>query len=134
MTVQGKHAILFGADSVFSPTDFHPEGAYASSFAPDIHDLAADAALVKAYKAKYGDFATPFGPVVYAAADVVLRAVKSACLQGTPTRAKVLAAVRKTRIPNSILGGTLRFTPNGEPVNARFYVFKVVNGKYRLIP
>jgi branched-chain amino acid transport system substrate-binding protein len=134
MTVQGKHPILFGADSVFSPTDFHPEGAYASSFAPDIHELAADAALVKAYKAKYGDFATPFGPVVYAASDVVLRAVKTACSQGTPTRAKVLAAVRKTKITNSILGGTLRFTSHGEPVNARFYVFKVVNGKYKLIP
>jgi hypothetical protein len=46
----------------------------------------------------------------------------------------VLAAVRKTRIPNSILGGTLRFTSHGEPVNARFYVFKVANGKYKLIP
>jgi branched-chain amino acid transport system substrate-binding protein len=134
LAAQGKHPILFGADSVFSPTDFHPEGAYASSFAPDIHDLPADAALVKAYNAKYGNFATPFGPVVYAAADVVLRAVNSACSHGTPTRATVLAAVRKTRITNSILGGTLRFTPHGEPVNARFYVFKVVNGKYKLVP
>jgi branched-chain amino acid transport system substrate-binding protein len=131
---QGKHPIVFGGDSVFSPTDFHPEGAYASSFAPDIHDLAADAALVKAYKAKYGDFATPFGPVVYAATDVLLRAVKTTCASGTTTRAKVLAAVRKTRIPNSILGDTLRFTSHGEPANARFYVFKVVNGKYKLVP
>ncbi len=130
---QGKHPIIFGADSVFSPTDFHPEGAYASSFAPDIHDLPADAALVKAYKAKYGDFATPFGPVVYAATNVLLRAVKTACANGKPTRAKVLAAVRKTHVLNSILGGTLSFTRHGEPANARFYVFKVVNGKYKLV-
>jgi ABC-type branched-subunit amino acid transport system substrate-binding protein len=126
--------VIFGADSVFSPTDFHPEGAYASSFAPDIHALPADAALVKAYRAKYGDFATPFGPVVYAATDVTLRAVTAACAKGAPTRASVLRALRKTRIPNSILGGTLRFTAHGEPVNASFYVFKVVNGKYRPAP
>jgi branched-chain amino acid transport system substrate-binding protein len=131
---QGKHPIIFGADSVFSPADFKPEGAYVSSFAPDIHDLAADAALVNAYRAKYGDFATPFGPVVYAATDVILRAVKSACTKGKPTRTRVLAAIRKTRIPNSILGGTFRFNSHGEPARARFCVFKVKNGEYHLVP
>lgn len=134
LNAQGKHPILFGADSVFSPSDFHPEGAYASSFAPDIHELPADAGIVKAYKAAYHhDFATPFGPTVYAATQVVLRAVQSACAKGKPTRATVLAAVRKTRIPNSVLGGTFTFTSHGEPANARFYVYKVVNGQYRLI-
>jgi branched-chain amino acid transport system substrate-binding protein len=34
LAAQGKHPIVFGGDSVFSPADFHPEGAYASSFAP----------------------------------------------------------------------------------------------------
>jgi len=61
LAAQGKHPIVFGADSVFSPSDFNPEGAYASSFAPDIHGLPADASLVKAYRAKYGDSA-PQGP------------------------------------------------------------------------
>lgn len=130
---QGKHPILFGADSVFSPTDFNPEGAYASSFAPDIHDLPADASLVKAYKAAYGNFATPFGPVVYAATNVILRAVKAACVTGVPTRAAVLAAVHKTRIKNSILGGLFSFDSHGEPASARFYVFKVQQGQYRLV-
>jgi len=133
LAAQGKHPVVFGGDSVFSPTDFHPEGAYASSFAPDIHALRADAALVQAYKARYGDFATPFGPVVYAATDVVLRAVQAACAKGTPTRASVLKALRKTSIPNFILGGRFSFDSHGEPNNARFYVFKVVNGKYTLI-
>jgi ABC-type branched-subunit amino acid transport system substrate-binding protein len=32
----------------------------------------------------------------------------------------------------SILGGTIRFTPKGDPVGAKFYVFKVTNGKYAL--
>jgi branched-chain amino acid transport system substrate-binding protein len=134
LAAQGKHPVLFGADSVFSPADFHPEGAYASSFAPDIHQLTADAAIVKGYKSAYGsDFATPFGPVVYAATDVVLRAVKSACATGKATRAGVLAALRKTKIPNSVLGGTFSFDSHGEPVGAKFYVYKVVNGQYRLI-
>jgi len=133
LSAQGKHPIIFGGDSVFSPTDFHPEGAYASSFAPDIHALPADAAVVKAYKARYGDFATPFGPVVDAATDVILRAVQSACAKGTPTRAAVLKAIRKTSIPSFILGGAFAFDSHGEPKNARFYVFKVVNGKYSLI-
>jgi branched-chain amino acid transport system substrate-binding protein len=133
LAAQGRHPIIFGGDSVFSPTDFHPEGAYVSSFAPDIHELPADAALVKAYKGRYGDFATPFGPVVYAATDVILRAVQSACKTGKPTRASVLAAVHKTSIPNSILGGAFSFNSHGEPKNARFYVFKVVNGQYKLV-
>jgi branched-chain amino acid transport system substrate-binding protein len=133
LSAQGKHPIVFGGDSVFSPTDFHPEGAYASSFAPDIHALPADAAIVKAYKARYGDFATPFGPVVYAATDVILRAVHSACAKGTPTRAAVLKAIHKTSIRSFILGGAFAFDSHGEPKNARFYVFKVVNGKYSLI-
>jgi branched-chain amino acid transport system substrate-binding protein len=134
LAAQGKHPIVFGADSVFSPSDFNPEGAYASSFAPDIHGLPADASLVKAYRAKYGDFLTPFGPVVYAATNVVLRAVKTACTQGKPTRASVLKAVRNTHIPNSTLGGSFSFDAHGEPAQARFYVYKVTNGKYRLVP
>ena len=92
-----------------------------------------DAALVKAYKARDGDFATPFGPVVYAATDVILRAVHKACKTGKPTRASVLAAVHKTSIPSSILGGAFSFDSHGEPKNARFYVFKVINGQYKLV-
>jgi branched-chain amino acid transport system substrate-binding protein len=130
---QGRHPIIFGGDSVFSPTDFHPEGAYVSSFAPDIHELAADATLVKAYTSRYGNFATPFGPVVYAATDVILRAVAKACKTGKPTRASVLAAIHKTSIASSILGGPFSFDSHGEPKNARFYVFKVVGGQYRLV-
>jgi branched-chain amino acid transport system substrate-binding protein len=130
---QGKHAIVFGGDSVFSPADFHPEGAYVSSFAPDIHQIKADAALVKAYKAKYGDFASPFGPPVYAAADIIMRATVRVCANGKPTRPAVAAAVRKIRLANSILGGSFSFTRTGEPARARFYVFHVVGGRYRLV-
>jgi len=45
----------------------------------------------------------------------------------------VLKAIHKTAIPSFILGGAFAFDSHGEPKNARFYVFKVVNGKYSLI-
>ena len=79
---QGKHTTVFGADSIFSPKDFHADGAYVSAFAPDIHDLPADRKLVADYTSKYGSFSTPFGPPVYAATNVILRAIKAACAHG----------------------------------------------------
>lgn len=133
MAQQGKRATIFGGDSVFSPADFHPEGAYVSSFAPDIHQIRRDAALVKAYKARFGDFVSPFGPPVYLAADVIMRAIKVVCARGKLTRAAVAAQVRRTRVRNSVLGGTFAFDAQGEPKNARFYVFRVIGGRYRLI-
>jgi branched-chain amino acid transport system substrate-binding protein len=134
LAAQGNHAIVFGSDSVFSPSDFHPNGGYVSSFAPDIHQIPADASLVKAYQAQYGKFVTPFGPPVYAAANALLRAIKAACAKGTPTRATVLAQLRKTDIPRSILGGPLSFKRNGEPASSTFYVYKIQgDGSYQLV-
>ena len=130
---QGKHTTVFGADSIFSPKDFHADGAYVSAFAPDIHDLPADRKLVADYTSKYGSFSTPFGPPVYAATNVILRAIKAACAQGAPTRASVLAQIRKTDIPRSILGGPLTFDRHGEPASSTFFVYKAANGTYRLV-
>jgi branched-chain amino acid transport system substrate-binding protein len=133
LAAQGKHTVVFGSDSVFSPKDFHPNGAYVSAFAPDITALPADAKLVAAYKAQYGSFSTPFGPPVYTAMNVILRAMKSACAHGTPTRAMVLAEIRKTNIARTILGSPLSFKKNGEPSSTTFYVYKVENGAYKLL-
>ena len=130
---QGKHVTVFGSDSVFSPKDFHPNGAYVSAFAPDIHELPADAKLVAAFKAAYGDFSTPFGPPVYTATNVILRAAKAACAQGQPTRASVLAQIRKTKIAKTILGGPLSFSKHGEPTSTSFFVYKVEDGAYKLV-
>src|SRR5579871_740541 len=133
LAAQGKHAIVFGSDSVFSPKDFAPNGAYVSAFAPDITAIPADAKTVAAYKAQYGSFSTPFGPPVYTATNVILRAMKAACAQGTPTRASVLAQIRKTNISRTILGSPLSFKKNGEPSSTTFYVYKVENGAYKLL-
>jgi len=133
MSEQGKKATLFGGDSIFSPTDFHAEGAYVSSFAPDIKAIAADAALIKAYTKQYGGFKTTFGPPVYAAVQVELTAIDALCASGTPTRAAVAAQIGKTQIRNSILGGTLAFDAHGDVKSARFRIFKIEGGQYKLL-
>ena len=48
-----------------------------------------------------------------------------------PTRAEVTANVKRTNLP-SILGGQVRFTSKGDVAGAKFYVFKITNGKYTL--
>jgi branched-chain amino acid transport system substrate-binding protein len=129
---QGKRAVVFGTDGAFSPSQFKPRTGYVSSFAPDLKLIPTGKALVRQYNAfsKNKTFGT-FGPPSYMAAWVLMRATDAACRDGSATRAEVSAQVKKTNVP-SILGGTIRFTPKGDPVGAKFYVFKVTNGKYAL--
>jgi branched-chain amino acid transport system substrate-binding protein len=129
---QGKRAVVFGTDGAFSPSQFKPRTGYVSSFAPDLKLVANAKALVRQYAtySKNKSFGT-FGPPSYMAAWVLMRATDAACRDGSATRAEITAQVKKTNVP-SILGGTIRFTPKGDPVGAKFYVFKVTNGKYAL--
>jgi ABC-type branched-subunit amino acid transport system substrate-binding protein len=62
---------------------------------------------------------------------VLMSAINTACRDGAATRAEVTANVKKTRLP-SILGGQIRFTSKGDVAGAKFYIFKVTNGKYTL--
>ena len=130
---QGKKAVVFGSDGSFS-ADFDVPGAYVSSFAPDVKAIPAAAAVVKAYTAKYGNFATTYGPPVYVATQAVLQAAQRACQAGATDRAAVLAQVKNTSIADSILGGTLKFTDKGDVEGAKFYVFKIgADGKPQLV-
>jgi branched-chain amino acid transport system substrate-binding protein len=132
---QHKNAVIFGTDGLFSPGTFTISGSYVSSFGPDINGIAADASIVATAKAKYGSFGT-FGPPVYAATHVLDEAIASVCKAGhTPTRAAVLAAVKATSEPSSILGQPISFTSGGDLVNGKFFLFKIdSSGKYNLIP
>lgn len=131
---QHKHAIIFGTDSLFSPSSFKIPGSYVSSFGPDITAIPADASIAAAAKARFGSFGT-FGPPVYAATHVVDMAIASACKSGTPTRSKVLAAIKSTNEPTSILGQPIRFNSHGDLVNGKFFLFKIgPNGAYHLLP
>jgi branched-chain amino acid transport system substrate-binding protein len=130
-----KKAVIFGTDGLFSPGTFEITGSYVSSFGPDITAIPADAAIVAAAHKKYGSFGT-FGPPVFAATHVVDEAIASVCKAGqTPTRANVLAAIKETDEPTSILGQPIAFDANGDLVNGKFFLFKITStGKYQLIP
>ena len=130
-----KSAVIFGTDGLFSPGTFTIAGSYVSSFGPDITAIPADAAIAAAATAKYGSFGT-FGPPTFAATHVIDEAIASVCKAGqTPSRSNVLAAIKNTNEPASILGQPISFTPNGDLVNGKFFLFKITStDKYQLIP
>lgn len=130
-----KTAVIFGTDGLFSPGTFTISGSYVSSFGPDITAIPADAAIAQAAQAKYGSFGT-FGPPVFAATHVIDEAIASVCKAGqTPSRANVLAAIKQTNEPTSILGQPISFDSHGDIVNGKFFLFKINStGKYQLIP
>ena len=131
---QHKKAVIFGTDGLFSPGTFTINGSYVSAFGPDITALPADASLVAAAK-KYGTFGT-FGPPIFAATHVIDEAIASVCKAGqTPSRANVLAAIKKTNEPTSILGQPISFDSHGDNAHGKFFLFKIdSSGKYNLIP
>lgn len=130
---QGKDAVIFGSDGLFSPDDFTIDGAYVSSFAPDITSIESSAELAEAYTAEYGDFGT-FGPPTYAAANVLLTAMSDLCDEGEElTREAIVEQVGETSIDDSILGGSLSFTDSGDPEGAEFYIFTIEGGEYALV-
>jgi branched-chain amino acid transport system substrate-binding protein len=131
---QHKKAVIFGTDGLFSPGAFTINGSYVSAFGPDITAIPADASLVTAAK-KMGNFGT-FGPPIFAATHVIDEAIASVCKAGqTPSRANVLAAIKKTNEPTSILGQPISFDSHGDNAHGKFFLFKIdSSGKYNLIP
>jgi branched-chain amino acid transport system substrate-binding protein len=135
MAQEHKTAVIFGTDGLFSPGTFSISGSYVSSFGPDITAIPADASIAQAAQTKYGSFGT-FGPPVFAATHVIDEAIASVCKAGqTPSRANVLAAIKQTNEPTSILGQPISFDSHGDLVNGKFFLFKITPaGKYQLIP
>jgi branched-chain amino acid transport system substrate-binding protein len=131
MAEQGKKAVIFGTDGLFSPKDFDIAGSYVSSFSPDINDVPSAASVVKAFSAKYGEFGT-FGPPTYAAATTLATAIDNVCKAGDVTREKVTEQLKKTDIPDSILGQPIRFTAQGDLQGAKFFIFKVTDKGFEL--
>jgi len=132
---QHKNAVIFGTDGLFSPGTFTINGSYVSSFGPDITAMPADAVIARAALQKYGNFGT-FGPPVYAATHVIDEAIASVCKSGqTPSRSNVLAAIKATNEPSSILGQPISFDSHGDLNGGKFFLFKIDSaGKYKLIP
>ena len=132
---QHKNAVIFGTDGLFSPGTFTINGSYVSSFGPDITAIPADKAIAALAKTKYGSFGT-FGPPVFAATHVIDNAIAAVCKSGqTPSRANVLAQIKKTDEPATILGQPIKFDSHGDVVNGKFFLFKIDSGgAYKLIP
>jgi ABC-type branched-subunit amino acid transport system substrate-binding protein len=73
---------------------------------------------------------------VYAATHVIDQAIATVCKNGqTPSRSNVLAAIKATNEPTSILGQPIKFTSSGDLVGGKFFLFKInAKGRYVLIP
>jgi len=131
---QHKKAVIFGTDGLYSPSSFTIGGSYVSSFGPDITAIPGDASLAAAAKTAYPKFGT-FGPPVYAATHVIDQAIASVCKSGqTPSRSNVLAAIKSTDEPTSILGQPIKFDSHGDLIGAKWFLFKInPQGKYTLV-
>jgi branched-chain amino acid transport system substrate-binding protein len=132
MQEQGKDAVIFGSDGLFSPDDFSIEGSYVSAFAPDITSIPESKEIADAYTKEYGEFGT-FGPPTYAAMEVVANAILAACEEGDPSREAVNEQIRNVEIPDSLLGQPIKFDENGDLVNAKFFIFRVRKGNFELV-
>jgi branched-chain amino acid transport system substrate-binding protein len=136
---QGKKAKVFGGDGSNDSSAFKVAGSYVSNFAPDITGIAADKAIIAGWKKdNAGKPVGSFGPPTYGAVQVLLQAIKQACVADKgvlKARHDVLRQVKRVVIKNWILGGTFRFsTKSNDPLNAKFYIFQIQsNGSYKLV-
>lgn len=138
MQEQGVSLVLFGADG-FQSSDYidaggATEGAYASSFAPDIHSLESAADTVARYIEEYGEFNSTFGPPAYDAMTVVLQAIQRAYEAGDLSRETVLAEVANTDIEQGVMGVPIAFDENGDVLDASFYIFQIQDGAFVYLP
>ncbi|MEP7290310.1 MAG: branched-chain amino acid ABC transporter substrate-binding protein [Chloroflexota bacterium] len=140
MVEQGVSFILFGADGFQSQSDFidgaagAAEGAYVSSFAPDVHDLESSADVVARFNEQYDTGFSTFGPPSYAATQAILEAIWRASDMGDLTRETVAAEVANTDIELSVLGTPLAFDEHGEVLNGASYIFQVQDGGFVYVP
>jgi branched-chain amino acid transport system substrate-binding protein len=132
MQEQGKDAVIFGSDGLFSPDDFSIAGSYVSTFAPDINSIPESKPIADAYTEEYGEFGT-FGPPTYAAIQVVATAILAACQDGDPSRDAVAEQIRAVNMPDSILGQPIAFDDKGDIKGAKFFIFQIEGGNFELI-
>ena len=132
---QGKTATFVGTDKLDGQDWLSAaEGQYLSSFA-DVNQLPGRyiANIVSGYLSKYGDFKSTFGPPTFVATQVAESAIRAACTDGKATRAEVLAKTKAASLQTKILGYPIRFKTSGDTAKAKFYVYKVVGGKRKLV-
>ncbi|HZQ88451.1 MAG TPA: branched-chain amino acid ABC transporter substrate-binding protein [Gaiellaceae bacterium] len=130
LQAQGKTAVAFGSDGTFDSSKFTVNGSYISFFAPDVTTIPADASIVTAFHKQFPGATSPFGAPNYVLAQAYASAVTAACKDNKISRAEVRKDLAKVKLSNTILGGPLSFTANGDVAGAKFHIFKIENGKY----
>jgi len=125
-----RRITLVGSDGLSLPSEFFANGDYVTSFSPDLSQNPADASLVTTYLATYHGALGTYGPPEFVAMMVALNAISAACASGAATRPSVLAALRATDLPTSLLGTPIRFNRYGRSTTARFYIFEVKDKSY----
>lgn len=128
---QNKTAVIIGSDGVYSPSDFTTEGAYVTSFAPDVRGIESAKPIVDQYVAAHDDSFGTFGPPVYVAAQLIASGIAATCADGKPgDREAVTAAVKSATLADTVLGGPMALDEKGDPVDAHFYLSQIKDGKY----
>jgi len=133
MKEKGRSAPVFGSDGSFDSAKFNVNGSYVSFFAPDVTTLSASANIVNGFYKKFGHSTTPFGAPNYVVAQLEINAIFTACKDGKVSRGEVRKLIAKTNLKNTVLGVPVKFTANGDVVGAKFFIFKIVNGKYVVV-
>ncbi len=135
LLAQHKTVTLVGPSKLFAPGAFATPGSYVTSPAPDITALPADATIVQQIQKSVGAFAIA-APPTYVATHVIDTAIAAVCRSGrVPSRGGVLAAIRSTHQPGSILGVPIRFQTNGDLTDGKWFVFHVeAGGHYVMNP
>ena len=138
---QGKKAKVFGGDGTNGPGAFKAVGSYVSNFAPQIDTIASDKTIIAAWKKDNpGKSLGSFGPPTYGAVQVILKAIKAACVKGHGTiakRASVIAQVRKVTVDKGwILGGKFGWSTvnTNDPSVTKYYIMQIQpDGTYKIV-
>ena len=93
--------------------------------------LAAAKDTVTAFNKAFPGGTSPFGAPNYVLAQAYAEAISSVCKAGNDRRATT--CVRnwpRSDLSDTLLGTPLSFTANGDVKGAKFFIFKIENGKY----
>ena len=95
---------MFGSDGTFDSSKFNVDGSYISFFAPDVTTIAADAAVVAAFKKQFPGGTSPFGAPNYVLAQMYATAITKSCKDAKITRAELRKNFAKVSLSSTILG------------------------------
>jgi branched-chain amino acid transport system substrate-binding protein len=117
---QGKDIPIFGSDGMDSG-DFTIVGSIVAAFVGDISFYPESVPLLEGFLEQY-DETNSFGPPSFAAVMVELEAIDRVCQSGDDlTRENVLAEIKATDKPSSILGQAVSFEPSGDLIGGKFF-------------